>query len=147
MDRLVGEWAFEGRSVPDAGEVRTGTETVTRRGVWFVIESDDGVRFQLGFDAETGRVSGDFISWEYPILWTYDGAVEGDRLVLDSRGPCMDGTEGETDYQDIWEFVSADERRLTGRYLGADGQWRDFTTTSYRRRAAGSPGADISDVG
>lgn len=104
--------------------------------MWLVIESDDGVRFQLGFDLETGRVSGDFISWEDPTLWTYDGALEGDRLVLNSRGPRMDGTDGVTDYQDIWEFLSDDERRLTGRVLGNDGHWRDFTTTVYRRRTA-----------
>lgn len=142
LDRLMGEWTFEGHEVPRSEEVRTGVETVTRRGAWVVIESDDGARFQLAFDPETGRVGGDFISWEYPTLWTYDGAVEGDRLVLTSRGPRMDGTEGETEYQDIWEIVSSDERRLTGRVPGADGHWRDFTTTSYRRRLTAS--SDVS---
>lgn len=134
MDRLLGEWTYEGRSVPDDGEVRRGDETVTRRGAWLVIESGDHARFQLAFDPETGRVSGDFVSWDHPSLWTYDGAVKDGRLVLASRGPRMDGTGGETDYQDIWEILSPNERRLTGRLLGADGEWRDFTVTDYRRK-------------
>lgn len=136
MDRLVGDWTYEGRSLLDDGPVRGGTETVRRRGVWLVIESDDGARFQLAFDPESGRVTGDFVNWDDPILWIYDGALEGDRLVLSSRGPRMDGGDGETRYQDVWTIVSPNERVLTGRVLGADGQWRDFTTTHYRRRRA-----------
>lgn len=139
MDQLVGEWTYEGRSVPDGEEIRTGAETVTRRGVWFVIESDDGARFQLAFDPAANRVVGDFISWDDPTLWTYEGALEDGRLVLTSRGPRMDGTEGETDYQDVWEILSPDARRLTGRVLGADGQWRDFIVTDYQRRATSRP--------
>lgn len=134
MDSLVGHWSFEGRSVQDSGMVRTGLETVTKRGVWLVMESDDGVRFQLSFNPDTGRFSGDFVSWEYPELWVYEGALEAGRLVLNSRGPRMDGAEGETDYQDIWEITSPDERTLTGRLRDDNGEWRIFTTTSYRRR-------------
>lgn len=135
MDRLVGEWTYEGRSIPDTGEVPTGIETVTKRGVWLVIESDDDARFQLAFDAETGRVTGDFVNWNHASLWTYDGAAEGDRMVLKSRGPRFDGMEGETDYEDVWEILTPDERVLTGRVLGDDGQWRDFNETRYRRRS------------
>ena len=136
LDRLIGEWTYEGRSIPDEGQVRSGTEAVTRRGVWLVIDSSDGARFQLGFDPDTGRVAGDFINWDHPGLWTYDGAVEDDRLALSSRGPRMDGTDGETDYLDVWEILSPDQRRLTGRVLGDDGEWRDFTVTDYRRSDA-----------
>lgn len=135
IDQLVGEWTFEGRMVPDNPEhCRTGTETVTRRGVWIIIESSDGARFQLAFDATTGRVTGDFVSWEDPHLWTYDGAIEDGRLHMRSRGPSFDLEGEETDYDDVFEILSPDERRLTGRLLGLDGQWRDFTTTAYRRK-------------
>jgi len=134
LDALVGDWIYEGRSLPDNDHIRKGVETVTRRGAWLVIESDDGARFQLGFNPDTGRVVGDFISWDDPTLWPYDGALEDGRLVLNSRGPRMDGTDDQTDYQDIWEILSPDERRLTGRMLDRDGQWRDFTITDYRRK-------------
>lgn len=136
FDRLTGDWTFEGRSVPDTGNApRTGDETVTRRGAWAVIESSDGVRFQLAIDPATGRVTGDFIAWEDPTLRTYAGTIEGDVLTLVSRGPSFD-VEGEmTDYEDVWTLLSPDERILTGRLRGADGRWRDFTRTRYHRKA------------
>ena len=135
FDRLVGVWTFEGRSVPDNGEPpRTGDETVVRRGVWAVIESSDGVRFQLGLDPTTGRMVGDFVAWEEPTLWTYDGAVEGDVMTLSSCGPSFDVEGQTTDYEDVWRILSPDERILTGRLKGADGRWRDFTQTRYRRK-------------
>lgn len=55
-------------------------------------------------------------------------------MTLTARGPSFD-VEGETtDYEDVWEILSPDERVLTGRLKGADGQWRDFTRTRYRRK-------------
>lgn len=137
LDQMVGDWTFEGRSVPDqADRVQTGTERVTRRGAWIVIEGED-YRFQLAMDPETQRVAGDFIHWKYPQIWTYDGAVEGDgKLHLYSRGPDMEGKGGEADYDDVFEIVSPDERRSVGRVKDADGVWRDFSRTVYRRKGA-----------
>lgn len=133
LDRLVGRWTYDGHSLPEDGKRRRGVETVSRRGRWLVIEDGEDARFQLAFDPETGRVTGDFVNWEHPQLWTYDGAVEGDRMTLASRGPGFDEEGALADYQDVWELVSADERVLTGRLKGADGAWRDFSTTRYRR--------------
>lgn len=134
LDRLVGEWLLDGRSVPDDPQRRqTGREVVTRRGAWIVIEGE-GYRFQLTQAAETGRVTGDFVHWEHPLLWTYDGKVESDgRLHLYSRGPDMEGQGGQADYDDVFESVSDDERRSIGRVKDADGAWRDFSRTIYRR--------------
>lgn len=136
LDRLVGEWTYEASSVPaGSGPPSTGVETVVRRGRWIVIESDDHARFQLALDPDSGRVAGDFISWEHPSLWVYDGAPDGDRMVLASRGPRFDGQPGETDYEDVWEILSEDERVTRGRVKGDDGQWSDFNITRYRRKA------------
>jgi hypothetical protein len=136
LDQLVGEWTFEGRSIPDSPDHRrTGTEIVTRRSAWIVIESSDEVRFQLALDPATGKVTGDFVNWSEPHLWTYDGAVEDGRLHMRSRGPSFDVEGEETDYDDVFEIISSNERRLTGRLRGQDGQWRDFTVTNYRRKA------------
>jgi len=55
--------------------------------------------------------------------WTYEG-----RSVPD------DAEGQETDYDDVFEILSSDTRRLTGRLVGQDGQWRDFTVTDYRRK-------------
>jgi hypothetical protein len=40
----------------------------------------------------------------------------------------------ETDYVDVFEIVSPDERRSIGRVRAADGSWQDFSRTTYRRR-------------
>lgn len=135
MDGLVGVWTFEGRSVPDnAAHRQTGVEHVTRRGAWLVIEGED-YRFQLAMAPETSRVTGDFIHWKHPHLWTYDGVIESDgRLHLRSRGPDMEGKGGEADYDDVFEIVSQDERRSIGRIRDPDGNWRDFSQSTYRRK-------------
>ena len=98
------------------------------------LSGEDDNRFQLAMDPQTGRVTGDFVHWEHPNLWVYDGRIEDDgKLHLRSRGPSFDG-EGETDYDDVFEILSPDQRRLTGRLVGPDGEWRDFTVTDYRRK-------------
>ena len=137
LDQMVGDWTFEGRAVPDRTDgLQTGTERITRRGVWLIIEGDD-YRFQLTLDPETGRASGDFVHWAHPLLWTYDGAVEADgKLHLRSRGPDMEGKGADTEYDDVFEIVSPDERRSAGRVKEADGTWRDFSRTVYRRVGA-----------
>lgn len=134
LDRLVGDWTYDSHSLPDDGERHTGSETVTRRDRWIVIESDDHARFQLAFDPDIGRVVGDFIGWKWPTLWTYDGAASGDRMALASRGPDMDSGHGLADYEDVWTILSPDERITTGRIRAPDGQWRDFNVTRYRRK-------------
>ncbi|HYC75261.1 DUF1579 family protein [Brevundimonas sp.] len=136
LDQLVGDWTYEGHGVPDQPEHRrSGTETATRHGAWVVLESGDEYRFQIALVPKTGRATGDFIHWEHPTLWTYEGAVEADgKLHLKSRGPSFD-VEGETcDYDDVFEIISPDERRMTSRMIGPDGQWRDFMVTDYRRK-------------
>lgn len=137
MDGLLGDWKFEGRSVPDDPEHRqTGVEQVTRRGAWLVIEGED-YRFQLARVPESSRIKGDFIHRDDPHLWTYEGVIESDgRFHLRSRGPDMEGNGGEADYDDVFEIVSENERRSVGRVRDADGTWRDFNHTTYRRKEA-----------
>lgn len=136
LDQLVGEWSFESQSVPaNDAHRRTGNETVTRKGQWAIIESGDDYRFQLAHNPDTGKVTGDFVHWQHPQLWTYEGTVEDGKLHMRSRGPSFDVEGAETDYDDVFEIISPDERRLTGRLVGQDGQWRDFMVTTYRRKS------------
>lgn len=133
LDQMVGGWTYEANGAPDdPAHRRTGTEAVTRREAWLVIEGPD-YRFQIAVDAETGKATGDFVHWAHPTLWTYEGGIEVDgRLHLRSRGPRFDGEGGMADYDDVFEVMSKDERRLISRVLGPDGQWRDFMTAIYR---------------
>ena len=45
----------------------------------------------------------------------------------------MEGKGGDAEYDDVFEIVSPDERRSVGRVKDADGAWRDFSRTTYRR--------------
>jgi hypothetical protein len=134
LDQMVGVWTYDGRMVPDdPAQARTGTEHVTRRGAWLVIEGED-YRFQFSMDPETGKLAGDFVHWEHPFLWTYEGEVEADgRLHLYSRGPDMEGKDGEREYDDTFEIVSPDIRLSQARVKDENGQWRDFSRTTYTR--------------
>ena len=135
LDQLVGEWTYEAESIPaDPAHRRTGFETVVRKGAWVIIESLD-YRFQLTHHPKTQTFTGDFVPWQHPQLWVYDGSLEDGRLHMRSRGPSFDVEGAETDYDDVFEILSPDERRLTGRLLGKDGAWRDFMVTNFRRKA------------
>ncbi len=136
LANLVGDWTYDGCPVPDdPAKRRSGSETVRREGCWILIESDDEARIRLAYDPDADRVAGDFISLSDPTVWAYDGVFEDGRLRLASRGPSYD-VEGElADYEDVFEILSPDTRRLTGRIRSPEGTWRDFTVTDYRRKA------------
>lgn len=137
LDCLLGDWIYESGAFPDDPQYRqTCRETVTRNGVWIVLESSDKARFQLALDPATGRVTGDFIASSDPTLWTYDGLIEGDRMVLSSRGPSFDVEGLMAGYEDVWEIRSPDERTLTGRLKREDDTWRDFLWTRHCREGA-----------
>lgn len=134
LDQLVGNWTYEGQSVPDEPEHRRGgAVTAIRRDTWVVIESDGEYRFQFAAVPGSDKVVGDFVHFQYPNLWTYDGTFEDGRLHLRSRGPSFDVEDEAADYDDVLEIVSPDEWRLTSHVLGADGQWRDICVNIYRR--------------
>jgi hypothetical protein len=136
LDQLVGEWSYESQSVPaDPAHHRTGAETVIRKGEWLIIESGDDYRFQLTHNPATEEFTGDFLHWKHPQLWTYVGGVKDGKLHMRSRGPSFDVEGAEADYDDVFEIISPDERRLTGRLIGKDGEWRDFMVTTFRRKA------------
>ena len=48
----------------------------------------------------------------------------------------MEGKGGDTEYDDVFEIVSPDERRSVGRVKDAAGTWRVFSRTTYRRLGA-----------
>lgn len=107
---------------------------MTRQGAWILI-SGEGYRFQLSTNPDTGRVAGDFVNRDYPQLWIYDVFVDPDgRLHLVGHGPDMQGQGSETEYDDVFEIVSGNERRSVGRVRTADGTWKDFSRTTYRRK-------------
>lgn len=147
LQQLVGDWTSEmsGCGAPgEAAETSTGTETVrSLGGLWTLGEGTgslpDGspatMLMTLGYDPAKGRYVGTFVGSMMTHLWLYEGSLseDGKSLVLEAEGPAMTG-EGTAQYRDIITIVSPNERRLTSRMLGPDGQWTEFMQATYRRR-------------
>lgn len=148
LEQLVGEWEGESECLmgPDQPPV-TGkmTESVRMLGAMWSLhegegESPDGQSMKsiitLGFDPRQGRFVGTFIASGMTHLWLYNGSLDasGKVLTLDAEGPSFTG-EGMSKYQDIVEIIDADHRTLKSQLLGEDGQWVQFMTAHYRRKA------------
>jgi hypothetical protein len=148
LQKLVGEWTFEGDCVmgPDQPATKhSGSESVRSvGGLWTLGEirgaGPDGGQatsfMTLGYDPATKRFVGTFIVSIMTYLWIYSGALDaaGKVLTLDAEGPDFSGGPGMVKYQDIIEFVSDDHRTLKSRLLGQDGKWQNFMTVHYRRK-------------
>ena len=149
QQQLVAEWTAEKTCSkgPDQPPSETkGMEAVrSLGGVWTLGEGQgecpDGTPvtslMTLGFDPTRGRFVGSFIASMMSMIWHYDGALsaDGKSLVLDTEGPSMAGDGTMVKYQDIITILSPAHRTMTSRALGADGQWNEFMTAQYRRKA------------
>ncbi len=149
LQRLVGEWEVESECFmgPDQPPMKTtGTERVrSLGGLWTVGEGRMGDTAEggcdavmtLGFDPTSKRFVGTFVAAMMTHLWSYSGSLDaaGQVLTLDTVGPSFadDGTMAP--YQDIIEFVDKDHRTLRSRMRGPDGQWTQFMSGHYRRKA------------
>jgi hypothetical protein len=147
LDQFLGEWTSEGEATmgPDQPPMTfTGTESVrSLGGLWIVAEGQGGMPdggpdtwlLTLGFDPDTQRFVGSWIGSMMTWQWRYEGTLDaaGRTLTLDCEGPSMaeDGTLAR--YQDIHEF-RGDQRVLSSRVQGADGQWQTFMTVTYQRK-------------
>jgi hypothetical protein len=129
---------------PDAPPERSsGTESVrSLGGVWVLCEGLPGggtatTLMTLGYDPEEKRYVGTFVGSMMTHLWVYDGGLDpaGKVLTLDTEGPSFTAEGGMTKYKDVIEFKDDNHRTLTSHVLGDDGQWTQFMTANYRRRA------------
>ena len=149
LQKLVGEWASEMscKMGPDQPEFTTkGSESVRALGGFWTVgdgsgDTPDGkpcsTVMTLGFDPAKGRFVGTFVASVMPMIWHYEGTLDeaGKVLTLDTEGPSMSGDGRTAKYRDVVTMVSPDHRMLTSRVLGADGNWTEFMTAHYRRKA------------
>lgn len=149
LQKLVGEWSVDGECVmgPDQPPMKSrGTETTrTIGGLWTQGtgsgEMPDGGAMTsvitLGYDPQKQRFVGTFIASMMTHLWVYEGTLDagGKVLTLDTEGPGMSGDGKMVKYQDVITLVSDDHRILTSRMQGEDGNWIEFMTAHYRRKA------------
>lgn len=145
LQKLVGEWTFEGEAIgPDQQVMRhAGRERVRPLGdLWIVAEGEGEMpgggpatwMMTLGYDPEKQRYVGTWIGSMMTHLWFYEGQLDesGESLPLEAEGPGM--TPGASArYRDVYELVDDDHRKMSSYVLGDDGQWIRFMTVEYRR--------------
>lgn len=148
QERMIGEWRFEWEEPSKDGGppvVHSGREVVRAHGdLWVVAEGTASVGdatflnlITLGFDAARERWVGTFVGSNMTHLWRYEGARDGDALVLESEGPRFDDTPGTGRYRDTYEMRGDDVRLLSSSTFDeASGEWRPFMTLTYTRVVA-----------
>lgn len=148
LQKLVGEWTYESevRMGPDQPtETFLGSEKVrSLNGLWVIAEGEGEMCaggdmtsiMTLGYDPQKQGYVGTWVGSMMTYLWVYEGEMDAAErvLTLKAEGPAMTGS-GMAQYKDVIEFKSDDHRMLTSYILNDDGQWHQFVTTTYRRKA------------
>jgi hypothetical protein len=147
LDQLVGEWESEAECVMEPGQppaIFKGREKVRSvGGLWVLAEGSGDTPgggtmnsvLTLGYDPARRRYVGTFLCSMMTHLWVYEGVLEGRVLTLDTEGPDFStGGKSMTRFKDAIEIIDRDNRVMTSRMLGQDGQWRQIMTARYRRR-------------
>lgn len=147
LHKLEGEWTYEGSCTMPDGKKATfnGTESVRSiGGLWIVAEGEGEMPcsgratmvMTLGFDPRTSRFTGTWLGSMMTHLWVYDGerSEDGRKLTLYSEGPDCEDPGKLARFADVIEFISDDERTLTGNRVLKDGTLQPMMTCRYTRK-------------
>lgn len=145
LTQILGDWIYSSECDMGEGKPRErfdGRERVIALGPFWVIAEGEGempgggvasTRMTLGHDPARG-FCGTWIGSMMPSLWIYEGKLsdDGRSLTLAADGPSMAGA-GRPTYEDVITLIGPDERMLTSRIQAADGTWKEFVWSRYRR--------------
>lgn len=141
LKKFVGDWTSETsiHMEPDKPPLKAqGTETVkSLGGFWIVSEGKSEMMGQpflfnltLGYDADTKTYTGTWVDSMNGYLWKYSGSVDasGNKLTLESEGPCPMEPGKMFKFKEVTEFKSDSERTFTSSMQGSDGKWTTLVT-------------------
>lgn len=145
LQRLVGEWTYEGAMKMGEEEHKSsGTETIRPFGKFWTVGDMAGQMpgsdvktlstITLGYDADKKKYVGTFVSDMMGFLWIYEGTLNGNALTLDCKGPSFKGDGKLADYQDIIEVKGSDEYEMSSQTKGEDGKWTKFMSMTFKRK-------------
>lgn len=148
LDQLIGEWTYEAEFSVGPDQPRhksTGTEDVHSLGGLWVVAKGEGEMpgsgmantiMTLGFDTHRHSYVGTWVGSMMAYLWIYNGTMDstGRILTLEAEGPSFAREGKMAKYRDIISLKDNGVRLLTSFALGDDGRWREFMTTTYKRR-------------
>lgn len=131
LRRLVGEW--HGVSGFVAGDVQRWSALGDFHVVCEATGAMGDARIVLGFDPRVGRFVGHWAGSMMPFPFPYLGDRDGDRLVLESEGPAMDGSPASATYRDSMIFVGDDAFDFVAEYRADGDDWQPLMHGRFRR--------------
>lgn len=145
LARFSGEWDCESEAYMSPGSepmVSKGKMTGRQLGeFWALIDlSADfgGMDFKaqgtFGYDEKAKRYIGTWVDNMTGFMWKYDGEMVGNKLVLNSEGPSMDGSGKMVKARDSWEFRDDNTLVLTGEFEGEDGKMFKVMEATFKRK-------------
>ena len=144
LKQLEGEWTSEGECAGGPGQPPVkmkGSETARSLGGFWIHSEQKGEimgmalhgLLTLGYDAAKKKYVGTWVDNFGAHLWTYEGAVEGNRLTLESVGPSMEDPAKMVRYRETLEVKTPDHKVFTSaREL--DGKFVPFMTIQFHRK-------------
>ncbi len=145
LKQLEGEWTAKVQAAGwEGGEgfESTGTESVRSiGGFWIVAENKGNMMgtpftglLTLGYDLNKGKYVGSWIDSMTSYMWTYEGEVKGNTIMLNSDGPNPENPSERIKFQDSIEIKDKDHKVFTSKMLGDNGEWHTMMTITYTRK-------------
>lgn len=144
LERLAGEWKTESTiKPPGQAEMKIrGEETARMVGKFWLLAENRGDMMgmpftgimTLGYDPKSKKYVGTWIDSFSDYLWNYSGSVAGNKLTLETKGPCpMKGGEM-TNFRETLEVQDDDHKVFTSSIQEEDGSWTPMLTIEYTRK-------------
>lgn len=147
LQRFVGKWTTKSTPVTADSIAPTaymGTMEAHMLGnTWLINEYDavmSGMQFnaiqRLGYDADKKTYFGTWADSFMTYEWKLEGEIDGNRLIVNSKGSDPSKPGKQAHFRDEYEFKSPDLILTTSSIQTADGKWSPFMTGQFRRSAA-----------
>lgn len=146
LQQFVGEWEDTNQAMFPGmpTQTTTGTETVRSVGEFSIMNEVKGTMMDkpftgvmtLGYDTTKQKYVGTWIDSMTGKLWNYEGSMDpsGKVLTLTTEGECPMKPGKVSQFKDVIEWVSQDQKRYTSYVMGDDGQWMKMMTSEARRK-------------
>ncbi len=146
LAKFAGEWKTESKGTmgPDDPPMEcSGTITSRQLGGFWVLNEMKGEMGggpmsgiqTIGYDETKKKYIGTWVDSMSSAMWQYEGSVDasGKILTLQGDGPNFLGDGEPTKFEDVYEFTSDKEIKMTSRMLGDDGKWFVFMSGTATR--------------
>lgn len=146
LKQLAGEWTSECEASMPNGETMKakGTEKAEMLGGFWLIGKGEadmmGMKcsnvLTLGYDAHAEKFVGSWVDSFTGHYWNYEGELDdsGKKLTLKTKGPCPMRPGQLSNFKEVLEIKSEDQKTLMSYIEDDNGGWQKMVTVTYRRK-------------